>query len=91
MSHTSGLDWYFQACSSKYQYIDEVLHDQNMGQQYPEREKGTVDVEMCEETRTDEDASVCSSLTQSSRKATSDATQGIKFQAGLEACKKASG
>ena len=39
-----------------------------MGQQYREQEKGMVDVEMCEELCTDEDAPVCGSLRRSSRK-----------------------
>ena len=38
-----------------------------MAQQCPEKEIGMVDVEMCEETRTDEDAPVGSSLRRSSQ------------------------
>ena len=52
--HALGLGQHFQAYPSKYRYISEVLHNRNMGQQYPRQEKVTVDMEMSEETHTDD-------------------------------------
>ena len=88
--HASGLGRYFQACPSKYQYTNEVFHKSNSRQQCPELKIETMDVEMCEEPRTDEDAPVGSSLRWSSGKAARDATQSIKSQAKEGVQKKGS-
>ena len=61
-----GIHQFFQSQPNQNKYIQETLDDSNTKQQGPEMEKETVDVEMCEEPRTDEDAPMGSSLRQSS-------------------------
>ena len=54
-------------------YVHEAFHNSNTRHQCPKLEVGTVDVEMCEEPHSNEDASVGSSLKRSTR----DVTQNI--------------
>ena len=54
--HASGLDRYFQSWPYKNKYVHEGPHNSNMRQQCPELEIEMVDVAMCEEPHTNEDA-----------------------------------
>ena len=54
--HASGLDQDFQSRPYKNKYVHEALHNTNMRQQCPELEIEMVDVAMCEEPHTNEDA-----------------------------------
>ena len=56
----------------------DALDDSNMRLQCPKMERETVDVEMLEEPRTDEDALVGSSLRRSSQKAYHKATGNLR-------------
>ena len=59
-----------------------------MGWQCPKVEIETVDVEMCEESRTNEDATMGISLRWSSQKAIHGTTQSIRLQVKEWACMK---
>ena len=54
--HASGLDRYFQSRPYKNKYVHEAFDNSNMRQECPELEIEMVDVAMCEEPHTNEDA-----------------------------------